>query len=118
MNNRIIKFRAWTGKEMINVGVLDLEIDNAMNYYNWHDHYAGEMVSYGINEIGILMQYTGLKDKNGIEIFEGDILGETEQAEVKFENGAFRVRGWFIGEWLRKIEMRGINYDVIGNIYE
>jgi len=112
------KFRAWNGLVMeyrVLVGALGAFYVEGMDP---KDAASISPFNTKLTELTPVMQFTGLLDKNGKEIYEGDFLGEDEKAEVKFENGAFRVRGWVIGEWLGKIEMRGKDTSIIGNIYE
>jgi uncharacterized phage protein (TIGR01671 family) len=111
-----IKFRAW-------------DKENKEIYNDFHQTY---MFTDSINDDNdyILMQYTGLKDKNGKEIYEGDIvrykndfamLGEPKKTDytVEFKQGQFypfitREQTDSIGYW----RMMGEDVEVIGNIYE
>lgn len=108
--NRIIKFRAWDGENMHHT------TDDYLKWFPMRSFNKDEKV----NDF-VWMQFTGLHDKNGKEIYEGDVVRRD------FTKKLWEVRWnphvacyWLVAQngsihGIEQIEHYG---EVIGNIYE
>jgi uncharacterized phage protein (TIGR01671 family) len=108
------KYRAW-----------DTNLKEPMMYSDWKALWGDEVEGL------IIMQFTGLKDKNGKEIYEGDILEENMFVKWCDEQGSYELFLYAFNDdgsdyclacggdmhWYEVAE-RPCPYEVIGNIYE
>lgn len=113
--NREIKFRAWyKNKYHYNIEKHHVE-HHSMSGFGGEVWDFSDWLKYAI-----VQQYTNLKDKNGEEIYEGDIIsGEYYDTEyrhsenitcgVVFNNGSFNISH---SNWFKP------SLEIIGNIYE
>lgn len=120
----IPKFRAWLKKEQ--------KMDNEIDHISWLEdelYCIGDGITYMVlAEDLVLMQSTGLKDKNGKEIFEGDILAvEADDGVIILkvswddEHALFVIKTKKFNEETALAELVDDNsypFEVIGNIYE
>ena len=134
---REIKFRAWDKEGQL---TKKLGEKNRM-YYFFSEFFItldGDLVHHFGNSSGmrhlitlndkkgkfILMQYTGLKDKNGKEIYEGDIIHYVSKSKAFPINEFILIKDMV--EWLQDVGLNegefAYNYsknaEIIGNFYE
>ena len=116
---REIKFRVWDKDEKIIKKVESINFplggkssSKTVCVYNEEEDCYEWVYDYE------LMQYTGIKDKNNKEIYEGDIVefysnveDEIITEKVEYHFGIYRAGDYFVGKIYNKCE-------VIGNIYE
>lgn len=112
---REIKFRVWNEdtKEMLEIQKHSFKTNKSMPY-GWNMQY----------EFDGLMQYTGLKDKHGKEIYEGDIIRYEHSAVgsivrvVQYKYGMYGIEGNVKGTQIPFANILNSTREIIGNIYE
>lgn len=125
----IPKFRAWDkkAKEMLEIESIDFL--NETLFLRRESEFSMSWVELNFNDVA-LMQSTGLRDRNGNEIFEGDIVKITNNLQenevdynalIIFKDGGFcAIDGTEDNFGLRRYRLSDFNIDleIIGNIHE
>lgn len=125
---REIKFRAWDKENGMSRTFIVWEATNILK---------GLLLKYQTDDVPVIMQFTGLFDKNGKEIYEGDILENNTHRKQLIEvywkgcvkdgenvNGKEWINwgGWYFRKLSNEKEMTysvdNDQIEIIGNIYE
>ena len=115
MENREIKFRAWDKDQQLMSIPLTLR-----HIARWVDDSIKYFEGYGVKYEGLIwLQYTGLKDKNGKEIYEGDLLYWEDFADDEYW-AKYKVIIPDIFYTMEHLSDMNTEEDtkIIGNIYE
>ena len=119
----IPKFRAWLKKEQ--------KMDNYIDHISWLEdelYCIGDGITYMVSaEDLVLMQSTGLRDKNGKEIFEGDVVRQVRTQPTTENETITGVVTMIEGAWLIMNDCEQLasylwsetdENEIIGNVYE
>lgn len=118
---REIKFRVWTGKKMVDGDTLKVPYkSNSLKpffYDDWGMSMGGGNPPLREYKSAELMQFTGLQDKNGKDIYDGDIMQN--------DRLMFVVEWSDVGKWVgvalheeALLYVYGCRYEVIANIHQ
>ncbi len=114
--NRVIKFRAWDGEQMVSPDYIDRD---------GHGHWKSNSVPVctGVNSPDALMQFTGLKDLKEVMVYEGDVFeglvfnNSISRGVVVFEHGEFIVKATHGENWSMGCNYAAERSHIIGNIF-
>lgn len=121
---REIKFRAWNKEK--NIMVYNNE-DDTYGYWdgcrNSNVGMVNEILNSKYYEEYEFMQFTGLHDKNGKEIYEGDIVKKTGSKEIDIGKVIYEYNGFIVDvmnmdRFYGRVHLLEKFTEVIGNIYE
>lgn len=110
--DREIKFRVWDKNRKIMFDVYGIDPNHVIPWAR-----SGPGIPPDREDV-VLMQYTGLKDRSGKEIYEGDIV------KAHFNKNPLPVRwhtrqaAWFVGGGHRLSMFHEEGVEVVGNIYK
>lgn len=116
---RQIKFRAWLKTELRWLEYGEFYLDALGRVFTTQYSGLGEPHT-DITDIVIKVQFTGLHDKNGKEIYEGDCFTDEEDGTTNFVEWDNHFGGWGTNEWFTPEELvrEAPTLEITGNIYE